>query len=370
MKLFYFLLVITTILTVVTGILVFIGYKIYPNKVLFFIIPIIGYFPLIGIIFGHFYKSRALEVFIGHFLFYYNYIILVSIFLLITYLLGRTLNKDLFVFLSNNQKKFYLFLLLFFTSLSIVGRHNFKTLKKEYFKISLNKKTSNSTLRLGFISDVHLNNIFNGDSLNKALKKMANDKVEIVLIGGDFVDNDPHRINDNIKEIISKYKFPKGIYAVLGNHEYYGGIDRSIDFIKESGIKLLRDEVLTINGLNIIGRDDKTNSNRKKLSSLLDGIEKFPLIVLDHNPISIKESLENNVNLHLSGHTHNGQLFPLNHLVDHLNLNGYGHKKIGTTHTIVSSGLGTWMIPYRIKSKTEYMIIDIDYFYNPKPTKS
>lgn len=370
MRLFYFLSVITIILTIVTGILVFIGYKIYPNKVLFFVIPIVGYFPLIGIIFRQFYKSRALEVFIGHFLFYYNYIILVSVFLLVIYLLGQALNKDLFAFFSNNQKIFSVFSLLFFISLSIVGRSNFKTLKKEHFNISLHKETSNSTLRLGFISDIHLNNIFNGDSLNKALNNMANDKVDIVLIGGDFVDNEPNRINDNIKEIISKYKFPKGIYAVLGNHEYYGGIDRNIDFIKESGIKLLRDEVLTINGLNIIGRDDKTNSNRKKLSSLLDGIENFPLIVLDHNPISIKESLENNVNLHLSGHTHNGQLFPLNHLVDHLNLNGYGHKKIETTHTIVSSGLGTWMIPYRIKSKSEYMIIDIDYFYNPKPTKS
>ncbi|MEI6858030.1 metallophosphoesterase [Psychrilyobacter sp.] len=231
-------------------------------------------------------------------------------------------------------------------------------------------KTSNSTLRLGFLSDTHLNSVFNGDSLDRALKKMSNDKVDIVLIGGDFVDNDPRRINGNIKEIISKYKFPKGIYAVLGNHEYYGGVDRNIHFIQESGIELLRDDILTINGLNIIGRDDKTNGSRKDLKSLLKGIEDSPLIVLDHNPKSIKESLENNVGLHLSGHTHNGQLFPMNHLVNYLYLNGYGHKKIKTTHTVVSSGLGTWMIPYRIKSKSEYIIIDIDYFYKPVSKKN
>jgi len=369
MRLFYFLSVIFFILTIITGIFMFIGYKIYPNKLLFFIVPTIGYFPLIGIIFGRLYKSSNLEIFTGHFLFYYNNMILISIFLLIVYLLGQTLNKDLFYFLSNKKKTFTLFTILFFIILAIIGRSNFTNIKKEYFNISFDEEIPNSTLKLGFISDLHLNSVFNGDSLDRVLEKMTDDKVDLVLIGGDFVDNDPYRINDNIKKIISKYNFPKGIYSILGNHEYYGGIDRNIDFIKDSGIKLLRDDILTINNINIIGRDDKTNINRKNLKSLLNKIEDPHIIVLDHNPKSIKESLKNNIDLHLGGHTHNGQLFPINHLVNYLNLNGYGYKKINKTHTIVSSGLGTWMIPYRIKSKSEYIIIDIDYFYNPIPKK-
>lgn len=362
MRLFYFLAVIFIFLTVFTGTFMFVGYKIYQNKILFYIIPIIGYFPLIGIILGRIYKSKNLEIFTGHFLFYYNYMLLISLFLLIIYFLGQILGRDFFYFFSNNQKTFSFLSILLFMSLATVGRLNFINIKKEHFKISLYGETPNSTLRIGFISDIHLNSIFNGYNLNQALNKMVNEKVDIVLIGGDFVDNDSRRINDNIKKIISKYKFPNGIYAILGNHEYYGGIDRNISFIKESGIELLRDNILTINGLNIIGRDDKTNIKRKQLKSLINGIEDLPLIVLDHNPISIKESLENDVDLHLSGHTHNGQLFPMNYLVDYIYLNGYGHKKIKSTHTVVSSGLGTWMIPYRIKSKSEYMIIDIDYF--------
>lgn len=370
MKLFYFLSVIFFILTIVTGIFLFIGYKIYPNKLLFFIVPTIGYFPLIGIIFGRIYKSKTLEIFTGHFLFYYNNLILISVFLLIIYLLGQSLNKDLFYIISHNRKIFTLFIILFFVSLSIIGRSNFKNIKKEYFNISFDGKTPNSTLRLGFISDIHLNNIFNGDSLDHALEKMTVDKVDLVLIGGDFVDNDPHRIDDNIKNIISKYNFPKGIYSILGNHEYYGGVDRNIDFIKDSGIKLLRDDILTIDNISIVGRDDKTNRNRKNLKSLLSKIKDPHIIVLDHNPKSIEEGLKNNIDLHLGGHTHNGQLFPMNHLVNYLNLNGYGYKKINKTHTIVSSGLGTWMIPYRIKSRSEYMIIDIDYFYNSTSKKN
>ncbi len=134
MRLFYFLTIIFISLTIITGIFMFTGYKMYPNKLLFFIIPIIGYFPLIGIIFGRIYKSRSLEIFTGHFLFYYNYMILVSLFLLVAYFLGQALGKDFFTFLSNNQKFFTFFSILFFLSLTIISRSNFVNIKKNILK--------------------------------------------------------------------------------------------------------------------------------------------------------------------------------------------------------------------------------------------
>ena len=84
-------------------------------------------------------------------------------------------------------------------------------------------------------------------------------------------------------------------------------------------------------------------------------------IVVDHNPHSIKESEENKIDLQLSGHTHNGQLFPFNYLVNKLYANSKGHKKFGSTHTFVSTGLGTWMIPYRIASKSELIILKLKF---------
>ncbi|MGL5965461.1 MAG: hypothetical protein ACRCZ2_13855 [Fusobacteriaceae bacterium] len=90
---------------------------------------------------------------------------------------------------------------------------------------------------------------------------------------------------------------------------------------------------------------------------------KKPIIIIDHNPKSLDELKNEKVDLYLSGHTHKGQLFPFNLIVNYMYKNSGGYKTINNVETFVSSGLGTWMIPYRIGSQSEILIFNLKKVY-------
>jgi hypothetical protein len=116
------------------------------------------------------------------------------------------------------------------------------------------------------------------------------------------------------------------------------------------------------NSLLIVGRDDLTNRSRKPLDSLLLGQDAgLPAIVLDHQPHSLDESAKNNVDLHLSGHTHNGQIFPFNYFVSRIYGLGYGYRKSGNTSQYVSSGIGLWAAPIRLGTQSEIVKIHLKF---------
>jgi len=160
------------------------------------------------------------------------------------------------------------------------------------------------------------------------------------------------------KELV-KLKATHGVYAVPGNHDFYAGIDKAVQYMKRSGIHVLRDQVVIVDDrMAIIGRDDLTNSHRKPLDSLVAGLNSgLVRIVLDHQPAALGESVANDIDLHISGHTHDGQVFPFNHIVTRIFELGYGYRKTGNTHFYVSSGLGLWGAPLRIGTQSEIVSI-------------
>jgi len=85
----------------------------------------------------------------------------------------------------------------------------------------------------------------------------------------------------------------------------------------------------------------------------------LPKIVLDHQPLSIKESIDNHIDFHLSGHTHDGQIFPFNKFVSLIYEQGYGYRRAGNTHAYVSSGLGLWGAPIRLGTRSEIVRINL-----------
>lgn len=339
-------------------------YKIYGSLWLFLLIPILSFLPFILFYFYRNKRNLSLEIFLGHYLFYLNYIILGALAILSLALILKIFSIDIIKVISQRKKSFHIFVIFSLGILSLLGYRNFKYIGVENYEIPKEIIQSKNGLKFAFISDVHLNGKFDGEKLRQAFKKMEKQGVELVLIGGDFLDNSYKSITDDIKSIIDKTSFKHGIYLVLGNHEYYGGIDGNIEYIKDLGINILRDESVKIEGLTIVGRDDRHNKNRKSLNELLKDIDRdSTVIVMDHNPQSLDELGDEKVDLYLSGHTHKGQLFPFNLVVNYMYENSGGYKKVGDTHTYVSSGLGTWMIPYRIGSKSEILIfsgIDMD----------
>ncbi len=334
-------------------------YRIYGSQWFFLLIPILGFLPFVLFYFYRNKRSLSLEVFLGHYLFYLNYIILGALMILSIAFILKIFSIDILKEISYRKTVFHIFIVFSLGILSIWGYRNFKNIDVENYRILSDLTQRKSALKFAFISDVYLNEKFDGSKLKEAFEKMKNQDVELVLIGGDFLDNSYKSVRDDIKSIIDETKFKHGIYLVLGNHEYYGGIDENIKYIKSLGINILRDEAVKIEGITIIGRDDRYNKKRKTLEELLKNIDKSSsVIVVDHNPQSLKELGNEKVDLYLSGHTHKGQLFPFNLIVDYMYENSGGYKKIGNTHTYVSSGLGTWLIPYRIGSSSQIMIFD------------
>ena len=165
-------------------------------------------------------------------------------------------------------------------------------------------------------------------------------------------------------EELRNIKTTQGVYAITGNHEYYGENPYATEtYLKTAGITYLRDSsVLVNNSFYIVGRDDKTNTNRKTLKDVMRNVDASkPVILLDHQPFHLNEAQENKVDLQISGHTHNGQFFPGNLFVKGMYELAYGYMKKGTTHYYVSSGLGLWGPQYRIGTQSELVVIDLKY---------
>ena len=152
-----------------------------------------------------------------------------------------------------------------------------------------------------------------------------------------------------------------GVYACLGNHEYYAGVDKCADFFKKSNIQLLRDSSTLVDStLYVVGRDDNTNPRRKSVQQLVAGLDKSkPIILLEHQPTDLGESVKNSIDLQFSGHTHSGQVWPISAITKRIFEKSHGYLKKGDTNIYISSGMGIWGGKFRIGTQSEYVVFNI-----------
>lgn len=245
--------------------------------------------------------------------------------------------------------------------LSTIGYIRFSNPKIVPLHIDLpNNGNKPECLNIVAVSDVHLGDMIRKSRLKKYVKLINQQQPDLILIAGDLFDRNMHTIERQNKQAeLRKLNARYGVYAILGNHEYFGNVNKAKEIIEQSGIKLLRDSAVTIdNKLVIIGRDDRTNRNRKSLKHLTASVDSnLPSVLLDHQPYNLSEAVENNINVQISGHTHNGQIFPINRIVRRMYELAYGYKKTGNTHFYVSSGLGLWGAPIRLGTQSEIVNI-------------
>lgn len=260
-------------------------------------------------------------------------------------------------------KLYYLVAVLaLLTLLSLVGFAVFANPQVTKLHIESGNNNNGGELTIVAASDIHLGNMIRRDRLTKWVSLINSQKPDVILLVGDVFDHNIRSVeSQEMYRELSKLQARYGVYAVPGNHDYYAGIEKAVGYLEMSGIKVLRDEAVTIDSsLVIIGRDDLTNRKRMRLDSLMTGADHaLPVIVMDHQPASLRESAGSNVLLHISGHTHNGQIFPYNRIVSGIYEVGYGYKKIDNTHVYVSSGLGLWGAPLRIGSRSEIVRITL-----------
>ena len=255
-------------------------------------------------------------------------------------------------FSSISQKSIGVMSLIIIMAISIYGMLNARRVLLK--KITIKSSKINKNYNIIFISDVHLGTN-TSKHLSKILNKIKTLEYDFLLIGGDLIDSSSFKLND--LNLFNKIK--KDIYFVNGNHEYYlKGFKNKIEQLKKFKIKVLKNSSMQINEINLIGIDDLQSIHSKiKFVEKLNKKNLFNL-VLSHKP-DIWDNIKSKNDLMLSGHTHNGQIFPFNFLVKLKFKFIYGIYEYKKSKLYVSSGAGCWGPKLRIGSSNEIVNIQL-----------
>lgn len=236
--------------------------------------------------------------------------------------------------------------------------------------IPIEKKANGAEkLNAVMLSDIHLGTLIGNGHFEKIVNKVQSLHPDIILLAGDMLDEDLEPVlRQNIGQTLKQLNAPLGVYAVMGNHEYIGGAEAAYQYLKGYGITMLRDSVIKIEeSFFIIGREDRdkprfSGNKRRALSELVSETNPdYPIILIDHQPYYLEEASELGVDLQLSGHTHHGQLWPLNYITSSIFTISRGYGKVGDMHVYVSNGVGTWGPPVRIGSRPEIIQLNIAF---------
>jgi uncharacterized protein len=246
------------------------------------------------------------------------------------------------------------------------------TLFPKITKLELNIPSSTSELselNAVLVSDIHLGTMTPKRHIQKRIDLINSLKPDIILMAGDILDEDlkPVIYND-LGSALKQLHAPLGVFGITGNHEYIGGVEPASEYLTNHGITLLRDTVVTINNsFYLAGREDRdinrfSGDTRKPVAELLqDTPRDLPIILMDHQPYELGKAAAEGVTLQVSGHTHHGQLWPINFVTAAIFEISRGYGKVDGMHVYVSNGLGTWGPPIRIGTRAEIVSLKINF---------
>jgi hypothetical protein len=240
----------------------------------------------------------------------------------------------------------------------------FRYINKERVELTITVDKNMETkkpLKIVAISDLHLGFSIGKKEFEQWVELINKENPDIVLIVGDIIDNYLKPVlEQDLASSFRKIKSKYGVYAAIGNHEYIrGNILETLDFLHDSKVTVLRDSAVLINDeFYIVGRDDRINPNRKTIKELTNSLDHSkPIILLDHQPFNLEEVEKNNIDLQISGHTHQGQIWPISWITNLIYEKSHGYLKKGNSHIYVSSGIGIWGGKFRIGTQSEYVVI-------------
>lgn len=217
-------------------------------------------------------------------------------------------------------------------------------------------------------SDLHLGTLVGPSRLEKVVDRINSLNPDVVVLPGDIVDESvTEEIEANLSGIMRRVRAPRGLYAAIGNHEVYSGLERNVACLRACGVMVLQDEAVEVAGaIVLVGRRDRDSLGPGERRLSIDGIlskcgsrRDLPVVVLDHRPEHLEEAEQAGVALQISGHTHDGQVFPfglINRFVYELN---WGYLRKGGTQYYVTSGAGTWGPPVRVGSRAEIVRLSL-----------
>ncbi len=309
---------------------------------------------------------------LGAMLYFFLLVVLIDIFRVVNHFI-----PIIPAFARENFANFKLWLLggsvLLVALIVVAGYINALNPRIRTVEISIPKQANGlESLNAVVMSDIHLGTIIGNGRLERIVNKVNGLNPDIILLPGDILDEDLEPvIRQNAGATLEQLSAPMGVFGVMGNHEYIGGAEPAYRYLTEHGIKMLRDSVVKVNdSFFLVGREDFqkgrfAGKERLSIEELMEGVDKnLPVIVLDHQPYHPEKAAAAGADLMLSGHTHNGQLWPLNFITDGMFVIGYGLGQVDGMQMYVSNGVGTWGPPLRIGNRPEIVNLKIRFVEN------
>ena len=257
--------------------------------------------------------------------------------------------------------------LLLSVAVVAAGRWNARNPVVREYDLALRGTPREAPLRVAVASDLHVGLLVMNQWLADIIGTVNSTGPDVVLLVGDIVDSDVTRAQEeDLPGQLEKLSAPLGVFAVLGNHEFYSGAEEAARSFAEGGVTVLRDRSVVIDGaFTLVGRDDRTASLLGAARRPLVAVEgvggNLPVIVMDHTPKDLREAEEAGVALQVSGHTHRGQLWPFNLITSRVFEQDWGFLKKGGTLFYVSCGVGVWGPPIRTSSRPEVVVLNINF---------
>src|SRR6266436_1675950 len=213
------------------------------------------------------------------------------------------------------------------------------------------------------ISDLHLGHVRNGSFLRRLVAKILREEPDAVFIAGDLYDGtaiDAGRAAEPLSELTA----PRGVYFVAGNHQQFGDDSKYLNAITAAGVRVLSNEKVEVDGLQIIGVPYRNATQHGHLASVLDSFHldrDRASILLTHAPDYPEIAEAAGVSLQLSGHTHVGQFIPWSWMARRIYRQFvYGLSRIGKMQVFTSSGAGTWGPPLRLGSNPVIVVLEFE----------
>lgn len=215
--------------------------------------------------------------------------------------------------------------------------------------------------KAALVSDLHLGHVRNGSFMRRMVAKILQEEPHAIFIAGDLYDGTAIDAK-TAAEPLSRLSAPHGVYFVAGNHEQFGDDRKYLDAVKAAGVRVLSNEKVEVDGLQIVGVSYRQAVREGVFASVLRAVgldRNRASILLTHAPDHPAIAEAAGVSLQLSGHTHLGQFVPWSWMARRIYRQFvYGLSRIGKMQVFTSSGAGTWGPPLRLGSNPEIVVLE------------
>ena len=348
---------------------------------------VMAMFPLIGAVVHDgpvcWFFQKWGNIFMGLFMFFFMTLAAVAIIELIIWTVRRASKKKGGV--PHGAAAMLIIPLIVTVAVNLAGSQTAHDVKVTNYSIEKEKLGLTEPARIVLFADTHIGVNSTPKIYEDMVDRINEQDADLVVVAGDLVTSsfgamrDPETYASIMRGIESKY----GVYAVYGNHDVdepllggftYAGKENAKrnpameGWVSDCGWKLLTDDVMRIpelNGLVIAGRRDESRpgegyDERAPLSDLLKETDPDDsILLLQHEPSDLYELDEYGVDLSVSGHTHDGQIFPGNIITKILTEQSYGMENWGDAIAVVTSGVGYYGPPIRVCTISEIVVIDL-----------